>query len=111
MVPTLRVSIVAILLVVFFAAGSSSAKDKATITKQQAKKTALSKFPAGKILSTELEHEGGMFIWSMDVKVGKDIQEVWVDAKTGEIKKVEKEDPAHEREEHEAEKKGTKSTK
>ncbi len=68
---------------------------QAKITQADAQKTALAKVPNGKIKSSELENEGGKLVWSFDIsKPGtKDIAEVLVDAKTGEIVKMENETP------------------
>jgi uncharacterized membrane protein YkoI len=64
---------------------------EAKITKAQAAKTALTKVPQGTIKSAEIEKEHGKLIWSFDIaKAGtKNITEVQVDAKTGEIAAVE----------------------
>jgi uncharacterized membrane protein YkoI len=68
---------------------------QAKITQADALKTALAKVPNGKLKSSELENEGGKLVWSFDIaKTGtKDIAEVLVDAKTGEIVKMENETP------------------
>lgn len=68
---------------------------QAKITQGGAQKTALAKVPNGKIKSSELENKGGKLVWSFDIsKPGtKDIAEVLVDAKTGEIVKMENETP------------------
>lgn len=85
------------------APGFLCAQHKPIVVKHEAQKKALAKFPTGTVLSTELERERGVLVWSMDVKVGKQIQEVWVDAKTGEITNIEEETPAHERKERKEE--------
>jgi len=60
---------------------------RAKITQDAAKAAALAKVPGGRISSGELEEEDGKLIWSFDVKVdGQDgIEEVHVDAVTGEV--------------------------
>jgi len=60
---------------------------EAKITEETAAATALKAVPNGKISSVELEKEDGKFIYSYDVKVpGKSgIEEVHVDAMTGEL--------------------------
>src|SRR4029077_15921251 len=68
---------------------------EAKVTKGQAEKIALSKVPSGTIKSGEIENEHGRLIWSFDIaKPGtKDITEVQVDAKSGEIASVKMETP------------------
>lgn len=84
------------LFVVGLVAGAVSfsvfAKDKkleaqAKISKAEAEKIALEKVPGGKIKDSELEEEDGKLIYSFDIKTKgtKDITEVNIDAKTGEI--------------------------
>ena len=82
-------------------------KPKATVSKAAAKKIALAKVPGGKIKDAELEKEGGKLFWSFDIatKGTKDITEVHVDAKTGEVLWVEKESAADEAAERAKEKK------
>jgi len=58
------------------------------ITKAEAEKIALKVVPGGKVTEAELEHESGMFFWSLDVKSGKAIKEVWIDPKSGKVVKV-----------------------
>lgn len=71
---------------------------KATITAEQAQKTALERVKNGAISSAEIEEEDGKLVFSFDIKVpGKSgIEEVLVDAKTGAIVSVEHESPASE---------------
>jgi len=81
-------------------------RSKARITRAEAEKTALTKAPGGKVQGSELEEEAGKLVWSFDITTPdtKDITEVLVDAKTGTVVSVEKEqseDEAKERaEEH-----------
>jgi len=76
----------------------SEIKKEAKITKQQATATALARVPDGKIREAELEREGGKLVWSFDIaRPGtKDITEIQVDAKTGEIVSQTTETPKHE---------------
>lgn len=69
---------------------------QATVSREQAQQTALSKAPGGTVKEVELEKEHGRLIWSFDIATpgDKDITEVQVDARTGEIVTVEKESPA-----------------
>jgi uncharacterized membrane protein YkoI len=99
---------------------------QAKITKAEAEKIALTKAPGGAIKEGELEEENDKLIWSFDITLPdtKDITEVQVDAKTGEIVAVDKETPADqekeakeeakegkEKKEKKGEKKGKKSDK
>ncbi|MEP7219594.1 MAG: PepSY domain-containing protein [Bacteroidota bacterium] len=89
---------------IVFTTGTASAQ-KAKITMKQARAAAQQAIPAGKIKSAELEHEDGQFIYSFDIKEGKAIREVWVDAMTGQVVKTETETKADEKNEAKAEKK------
>lgn len=60
----------------------------AKITKAEAEKIALKAVPGGKVMEAELEHESGMFIWSLDVKSGKETKEVWIDPQSGKVVKI-----------------------
>ena len=68
---------------------------KATVAEATARATALSKVPGGTIVSSELEEEHALLIWSFDIaKPGsKDIVEIQVDAKTGDITSTQVETP------------------
>jgi Peptidase propeptide and YPEB domain len=68
---------------------------QARVTKHQAKRIALARVKGGTIKSAELEKENGVLIWSFDVAQPrkKDVSEVWVDATTGKITKVDVETP------------------
>jgi Peptidase propeptide and YPEB domain len=70
-------------------------KAQAEVTQAQAEKIALGKVPDGNIESSDLEKENGKFVWSFDIVVpeSKNITEVQVDAKTGEIVLVKIETP------------------
>lgn len=70
------------------AAKHSDAKPK--ITKAEAKRIALGKVPHGKVKSSELEKENGELVWSFDLATPdtKDITEVLVNAKNGEVVSV-----------------------
>lgn len=80
-----------------FLAAAKSGKQKPRITMRQARVVALKAVPGGKIKSGELETESGRRIYSFDIKVGKEIREVWVDPSTGEVIKNEVETPQQER--------------
>ena len=85
-------------------------KKEAKIEEKEARKTALGKVPNGKVQEEELEEENGRLIYSYDIKVpGKSgIEEVNVDAKTGEVVGQSHENPADEKAEAKAEKKAVK---
>jgi len=68
------------------AATARVAKPQARLSVAQARKVALNAYP-GKILSEELEHEkgGSGLRYSFDIRHGKVIHEVGVDAVTGKV--------------------------
>ncbi len=63
-----------------------------------ARRTALAKFPEGKIVKEEIEQENGKLVYSFDVKNGTQpgVEEVLVNAVDGSIVSVEHEDAAKE---------------
>jgi uncharacterized membrane protein YkoI len=73
----------------------SDLQKEAKISMKQARSIALKKV-SGKIKSSELEREDGKLLYTFDIKTGKGITEVHVDAITGEILKVEQETAAKE---------------
>ena len=62
-------------------------------SKEQAQQTALAKAPGGTVKEGELEKENGKLIWSFAITTpdSKDITEVNVDAITGDVVSVDKE--------------------
>ena len=80
-------------------------RKEAKIAEADARKTALAAVPGGKVQSHELEREKGKLIYSYDIKVaGKSgIEEVNVDAMTGEIVAHEHENAKAEAKEKKAE--------
>src|SRR5690242_1036112 len=80
-------------------------RKEAKVSEAAARKTALAAVPGGKVQSHELERENGKLIYSYDIKVtGKPgVEEVNVDAKTGEIVAHEHEDAKAEAKEKKAE--------
>lgn len=68
---------------------------QAKINKERAQQTALAKVPDGTIKEGELEKEKGKLIWSFDIATpgSPNIQEVNVDAITGDVVSVETETP------------------
>lgn len=80
-------------------------RKEAKIVEADARKTALSEVPGGKVQSHELERENGKLIYSYDIKVaGKPgIEEVNVDAMTGAMAAHQHEDAKAEAKEKKAE--------
>ena len=80
-------------------------RKEAKIAERVARKTALAAVPGGKVRSHELERENGKLIYSYDIKVaGKSgVEEVNVDAMTGDIVAHEHEDAKAEAKEKKAE--------
>ncbi len=78
----------------------------ATISLKDARATAMAKVPKGVIKAQEIEEEGGKLLYSFDLKVnGKSgIEEVNVDAKTGDLVNLEHENAAAEVKEKAADK-------
>jgi uncharacterized membrane protein YkoI len=74
---------------------------QATVTRAQAEQTALAKVAGGTVKEAELEKEDGVLVWSFDIaKPGtKDLTEILVDAKTGQIVSEKKETPEEEKNE------------
>ena len=87
------------------ATSQAALRKEAKIPEADARKTALAAVPGGKVQSHELERENGRLIYSYDIKVvGKSgVEEVNVDAKTGEIVAQEHEDAKAEAKEKKAE--------
>jgi uncharacterized membrane protein YkoI len=81
--------------------------NKAKITAAAATATAQARVPKGKIVSAEIEEEGGKLLFSFDVRTkGKTgIDEVNVDATTGKVTNVQHESPKDEAAEKVADKK------
>jgi uncharacterized membrane protein YkoI len=79
---------------------------EAKIKENEARKIALEKVPSGSIKSAEIENEKGHLVWSFDIsKPGtRNIAEVLVDAKTGKIVSISKENPAQQAAEEKADK-------
>jgi len=79
----------------------------AKVAPADAQKTAQAKFPAGTILSGEIERERGKLIYSFDIQLKgvKGVEEVNVDAMTGAIVGIEHENPKAEARQKAADKK------
>lgn len=89
--------------------GQANLKAAAKVAEADAEKTALAQVPGGTIAGSELENENGKLIWSFDIKTpqSRNITEVHVDAKTGEIVATEIETPNDQAKETATEKKET----
>jgi len=76
------------------------------ISLKQARTTALAKVPGGKVVKHELERENGKLIYSFDIRVPKQpgVEEVQVDAMTGEVVSQTHESAAKEKQEARQEK-------
>ena len=74
-------------------------KAEAKVTEEAARATALAQVPGGKVQESELEREAGKLVYSFDIKVeGKSgVEEVLVDAVTGQVVKREHESAKKER--------------
>lgn len=85
-------------------------QSQAKISKADAERIALAQAPTGSIKESELEREKGKLIWSIDITVpgSKEITEVNVDARSGQVIGVEKENPKAEAKEKEKETDGDK---
>src|SRR5262249_20787149 len=70
---------------------------EATITRVEAEKIALAKVPGGSLKEPAIQKENGRVVWSFDVATPgtAHISEVQVDAMSGEVATMEKENPAH----------------
>ena len=73
--------------------------ERAKVTDPEARAAAIAKLPGGSVTAAELEEEDGAFIYSYDVATpGRPgIDEVHVDAITGQVTSVSHEDPAAEK--------------
>jgi hypothetical protein len=100
-----------VLLSLTLTLASAQATPKERISKAQATKIVLERFKGGKIKDVELEKEEGKLVWSFDIKVGKELKEVWVDARTGLVIKSVTESAAEEKAETKAEKAAKKENK
>lgn len=67
--------------------GEEAEMAEAAIAVEAARSTALSRVAGGEIVSGELEEEDGLLIYSFDIRVAgrEGIEEVHVDARTGEV--------------------------
>ncbi len=89
-------TITAIIFVALFSIGALAADARPKyIGMKRAKEIAHSRVH-GTIKSAELEKEHGRMIYSFDIKTAKGITEVNVDARTGKVIAVQKENPADE---------------
>jgi uncharacterized membrane protein YkoI len=98
-----RMTVLAGLMIALAGANAKETKEsqrslmaEAKIDQAQAQKIALTKAPGGTVQTSELEREHGHLVWSFDIATPKsrDITEVQVDAVSGNIVNVAKENPA-----------------
>lgn len=80
---------------------------EAKVILEDARKMALAAVPGGKIKSEELEREKGKLVYSFDIKVGKKsgVEEVGIDAMTGQVIEKKHESAKSEKAEKKAEQK------
>jgi uncharacterized membrane protein YkoI len=80
---------------------------QASVTRSEAERTALSRVKDGKVVTAELEKEHGRLIWSFDIArpKTKNITELQIDAKSGQVISTKIESPRDEKKEAAAEKK------
>lgn len=79
---------------------------RAKVAPEAARKAALSRVPEGRITKGEIEEENGRLVYSFELKADgrQGIEEVLVDATTGDVASLQHESPARERAEAAAEK-------
>lgn len=77
-------------------AESYAGSSQAGISMKEARAIALRQVPGGRIKSGELERENGKLIYSFDIRAGRGIKEVQVDAITGKVVEVKNESAADE---------------
>jgi hypothetical protein len=79
---------------------------QASVTRSEAERTAMSRVPDGRILTVELEKEHGHLVWSFDIARPntKNITELQVDAKSGQVVSTKIESPKDEKKEAASEK-------
>ena len=75
------------------------------ITAAQAQAAAVKKYPGTVVGKVELENEDGKWQYAVNVRSGKKLREIMVDAKSGKIASVEVTSPAEEAKEKAAEEK------
>ncbi len=89
----------------------AQAKQKPKVTRIQAEHAALAQIKGGKVLGAKYELESGKYVWSLDVKWGKQIKEVWINPVNGKVMKVTTESAKKEKQEQTAGMTGKKSMK
>jgi hypothetical protein len=96
-----------VLIVILLLCISPLSQAQQRISRAEAEKIALARVPGGKTISGKLEKEKGRQIWSFDISMpgSRNITEVWVDARTGEVVSTQIETPAEQAKEAAAEKK------
>jgi hypothetical protein len=105
---TFIVALSALVASAVFAAPKPKAKPsvpKVKVSSAQASRSALAKYHGKVVGKVVLENEGGKWQYAVNVRTGKTLREVMVDANTGKIASVEVTTPAEEAKEAAAEKK------
>lgn len=68
--------------------GGATLQDQAAITQEDAEAIALAEYPGAKVTATELENEGGVLLYSVELNNGAEVE---VDANTGAVLPAESE--------------------
>jgi len=68
--------------------GGAALQGQATLTQEEAEAIALAEYPGAKVRATELEMEGGVLLYSVELDNGAEVE---LDANTGDILPVESE--------------------
>ena len=99
-----RLSVLSVILLMCI---SPLSQAQQRISRAEAEKIALTRVPGGKIISGKVEKEKGRQIWSFDISMpgSRNITEVWIDVRTGEVLSSQIETPAEQAKEAAAEKK------
>ncbi|WP_067737639.1 PepSY domain-containing protein [Novosphingobium naphthalenivorans] len=74
--------------------GTAGAAPKPKVSKTQAEAIALKAAP-GKIVESDYEKEDGIWRWSFDIRQGKRIHEIGIDAMTGKVVESSFENPGN----------------
>ena len=90
------------------AATDAQLEKQARIYKRQAERIALKQAPKGTIKSAEIENEKGHLVWSFDIATPgtRDIAEILVDARSGQIVPKATETPRQQADEAAADRRG-----
>ena len=92
----MRTAVIAVYAILLGAPAFSAGTGK-KVSRELALETALTRVTGVSVKSSELEQEEGKEVWSFDLQTPAGIREIWVDARTGEVVRDEKESPADEK--------------